>query len=152
MHDITMRSTLFLASILSASLNASPLKLQATCNYEAENNINYFSITFISNDEARVEVNSNQIYINVKAESEELGHYTFKSVDDIGLAGASLNWDKFSKDRAVFSLRKINTRDYVIEWYGFFDTSVNHFTWVDIGSKGPDLYSQKSVIYNCQYY
>lgn len=133
---------------------ASLIELKASCDRENANNISFFSIVYLDEKIARIEVNSNQIYIvsrEIKI-SEESSEFFFERTDSIGLAGANVNWGKVSKNKPIFSLNKLNDRDYIINWYGFFDDEKDEYTWSNTGTQGPDLYSQRSIIQNCQHY
>ncbi|USD39975.1 hypothetical protein J4N42_07755 [Vibrio sp. SCSIO 43135] len=138
---------------LAFSVHSAPIKLQASCNLEAPNSVNYFSITFQANGTARVEVNSNQIYVIAKeVKAENYSEFFYQSVDTVGRAGAYLNWNGFSTKHPMFTLERVNERDFVIHWKGFWDRETVKYTWNEIGSKGPDLYSESSVLQNCAYY
>ncbi|WP_047043427.1 hypothetical protein [Vibrio mexicanus] len=133
---------------------ASLLELKASCDRDNAQNINFFSIVFIGDGGARVEVNTNQIYVVAKEVkvSKESSDFFFDKTDSIGLAGANINWGDVSKQNPMFTLHKLNDRDYVIHWYGFFDEKKGEYLWSNAGEKGADLYSQRSIIQNCQHY
>ncbi|UPQ89574.1 hypothetical protein [Vibrio sinaloensis] len=140
--------------IFSSAAQASSGMLQATCDNAGSSNNHYFSISFLDKNSARVEVNSNQIYVNTRYETQGNDEYIyyFKNIDNIGRAGAFLSWDNFSSSKPMFSLKKLNNRDYIVNWYGFYDNLANSYAWTEIGGKGPELYSKSSVIYDCTYY
>ena len=149
-----MRWLIIFFALLPSFTQATTLQLKASCDIESANNLNFFSIVYVSDNLARVAVNTNQIYIITKEVdvTDDTSEFFFKNTDSVGLAGDNINWDYVSKDTPIFTLKKLNKRDYVINWYGFFDDSANKYIWSNAGREGVDLYSKSSILQNCDNY
>ncbi|KJY86584.1 hypothetical protein TW84_19550 [Vibrio neptunius] len=138
----------------TAHTSVKEIKLSATCDIDNAANVNFFSVTYIGESLVRVEVNTNQIYVIAKRVDGDRGgsNFFFEDTDSIGIAGVNINWDNISKTMPMFRIDKLNERDYVIEWFGFFDETRNMYSWSKAGGVEVDLYSSKAILQNCENY
>lgn len=92
--------------------------------------ISNFSIEFESDNKAKIEVNSNQIYLTAKVvEEKNKISFFLISPNDLGRGGMMLDWKNFSKNTPIMSMRKINNNVSNIEWFGFYNLKRNQYEW-----------------------
>lgn len=79
-----------------------------------------------TNDTAFIEVNSNQIYIKAKLmQKNENGSdvllFTLIQPGDLGIGGARLAWNSFSRDSIIAKMQILNANQGKFTWLGFYD-------------------------------
>lgn len=122
--------------------------LKTSCDYSN------FSIMYKSNDNAIIEVNSNQIYISTKVKkvNQNTEEFMLLKPVDLGRGGMMLNWNNFSKNKSILTIKLINNKK-VAYWHGFFDNNISKYVWeknTDLvleGEKGPEENSY--LLYQC---
>ncbi len=109
------------------------------------------------NDFAEVVVASNQIILNAKfsidkTNSNKLLLYLKNTGDsnfgDLGVGGANLPWDDYSKDKAIAELlsNPSTTDELEVKWMGFYNTKTNSYEW----SSNPEFMAEgNKVIKKC---
>lgn len=100
-------------------------KFDLNGNWAYDKESSYASIK-IKNDEGIFVVMSNQIYINVKIVIDDLDENIYNifydKTSDLGVGGMRMNWDDYSKDKPIATIKKI-IKNHNIEffWIGFYN-------------------------------
>jgi len=101
----------------------------------------------VSHKAAELEVNSNQIYIKTKlaTEKNDTAVY-FDEVLDLGSGGMHLDWENFSKDKAIGKIKSWSDEEFIFEWVGFYNKRSSTTYW----KENPDFFQKKKIVfYKC---
>lgn len=93
----------------------------------------WYGFEFGSNNSARIEVNSNQIYISAHVSTSAANRYTISldRPEDLGRGGAALDWSSFSTSAPIADVTLSSDRTGTVEWHGFFNSKNTRYEWVE---------------------
>jgi len=103
-----------------------------------------------------LEINSNQIYVLVKADytvqKDTLsGMLYLIEPDDLGAGGMKLKWGNYSKKIPIAEIKMFNTKNIELRWLGFYNDNnkkrewVNNIDWLLSGNKNNPICLQKCL-------
>jgi len=101
----------------------------------------------VSSGTAELDVNSNQIYIEVRlsAEKNHTNVYLEKPLD-LGLGGMKLDWKNFSSSRSIGRITDWSTKKLKFQWIGFYNKKDGQAYW----KTNPDfMQTENAIFYKC---